>query len=257
MRISATIITWNEESNLRRACESLQGVADEVIVVDSESRDRTVEIARQFTPHVYVQPFIDYSKQKNFAASKSTYPWILSLDADECLSDRLRRSILDQKSVPEPPLAAFRCSRLANYLGGWIHHSGWYPDYKVRLYHRDRARWVGEYVHESLAVDGPIGKLDGDLLHYTAATVEEHIERLNRYTTLAARQAAAKGKKFSMWVCTTSPLLSFLKSYVFRLGFLDGWRGLSIASLAAWYIFVREVKLRELNRAAPDAGEQV
>jgi glycosyltransferase involved in cell wall biosynthesis len=255
MQISATIITLNEENNLRRACESLRGVADEIVIVDSGSRDGTVSIARTYTPHCFTNSFESYSKQKNLASEKATYPWILSLDADECLSEELRASILELKSNPErPDVAGFRCARRAWYLGGWIRHSGWYPDYKVRLYDRDRARWAGEFVHESLQVDGRVEMISGDLLHFTVNSIADHISRLNRYTTLAAQQDVAQGKRATVWKCFVAPPLAFLKSYLLKGGMLDGWRGLCIASFACWYVFLKYVKLRELRHPGRQSG---
>ncbi|MBZ5534399.1 MAG: glycosyltransferase family 2 protein [Acidobacteriia bacterium] len=250
MRISATIITLNEEKNLRRACESLREIADEIIVVDSQSQDCTREVALEFTPHVFMHPFKSYSEQKNLAASKASHPWILSIDADECLSDGLKQSLLGLKSGPAgAEVAAYRFARRANYLGGWIQHSGWYPDYKIRLYDRNRARWVGEYVHETLVVDGPVESLPGELLHYTVLSISDHVSRLDRYTTLAARQSASVGKRFSLMNCLLAPPLTFLKSYFLQGGLLDGWRGLSIAAFASWYVFLKQVKLREIQNS--------
>lgn len=248
MRISATIITLNEEKDLRRACESLQEVADEIIVVDSQSQDCTREVALEFTPHVFMHPFKNYSDQKNLAADKATNPWILSIDADECLSEELRQSLLRLKAGPaRREVAAYRFARRANYLGGWIRHSGWYPDIKIRLYDRARARWVGDYVHESLVVDGPVESLPGELLHYTVDTLSDHVTRLDRYTTLAARHSASEGKRFSLLNCLFAPPLTFLKSYFLQGGILDGWRGLSISAFASWYVFLKQVKLREIQ----------
>lgn len=251
MRISATIITLNEEKNLRRACESLQEVVDEIVVVDSLSQDRTRQVALEFTPHVYEQPFESYSKQKNFAASKAAHDWILSLDADECLSEELKHSIIQLKTLPNPTdVAAYRFARLANYLGGWIRHSGWYPDYKIRLYDRKRARWKGEFVHESLLVDGEVKMLPGDLFHFTVNSISDHIVRLNRYTTLAANQSASEGRKVSLLKCLFAPPLTFLKTYFFQRGFLDGWRGLCIALFAGGYVFLKQAKLWEASSAS-------
>jgi glycosyltransferase involved in cell wall biosynthesis len=248
MQISATIITLNEEKNLRRACESLIGVADEIIVVDSQSQDATRQVALKFTPHVYTHPFENYSAQKNLAASKAAHLWIFSIDADECLSPELKSSLLKLKSVPAgQETAAYRFARRAHYLGGWIRHSGWYPDYKVRLYNRTRARWVGDYVHESLTVDGPVESIQGELLHYTVNSISDHVSRLNRYTTLAAKHSASEGKSFSLVRCVLMPPLTFFKSFILQRGFLDGWRGLCIAAFASWYVFLKEVKLWEIR----------
>lgn len=256
MHISATIITLNEEANIRRACDSLRGVADEIIVLDSGSQDRTREIALEYTPHVFTHIFENYSQQKNLAAAKASHPWILSVDADECLSEDLKRSLLKLKSEGvRNAVAGFRVPRLANYLGEWIRHSGWYPDFKTRLYHRDHARWVGEYVHESLAVNGDVEELSGDLLHYTVNSISEHIARIDRYTRLAANQYAAEGKHFSFLRCLFTPPLTFLRTYVVQLGILDGWRGLCIASFAGWYVFLKQVRLWEIEKAGPrDSG---
>ena len=256
MRISATIITLNEESNLRRACQSLRGIADEIIVVDSLSQDRTREVALEFTPHFYSNPFESYAKQKNLAASKASNPWVLSIDADESVSAELRQSLLSWKGTETPAeLAACRFARKTNYLGGWISHSGWYPDLKVRLYDRERAHWEGDYVHETLIVQGRIKTLSGDLHHYTVSSLSEHVDRLNRYTSLAARQIASEGKRFSFLTCMLAPPIAFFKSYVIRLGLLDGWRGLSIAAFAGWYVFLKQVKLREIVNPATEAAK--
>ncbi len=249
MRISATIITLNEEKNLGRVCESLRGAVDEIVVVDSLSQDRTRQVALEFTSQFFPHPFESYSAQKNVAATKASHPWILSIDADECLSDELRQSILKLKADGAPrDTAAYRFARRARYLGGWIRHSGWYPDYKTRLYDRNRARWVGDYVHESLVVDGPVVLIPGDLLHFTVNSISDHVTRLNRYTTLAANHSASEGKQFSIPGCLFTPPLTFLKTYLLQRGFLDGWRGLCIAAFASWYVFLKQVKLWEFTR---------
>ncbi len=153
MKISAIVITLNEEQNIRAALESLRW-ADEIIVVDSESVDRTVEIARGFTDRVFVRAWPGYSAQKNFAAEQASYDWVFSLDADERVSDELMRELEQIKQSAEPQAAGFEMPRLTSYLGRWIKHSGWYPDYKLRLYNRKRSRWLGDFVHESIEVDG-------------------------------------------------------------------------------------------------------
>src|SRR5437660_743360 len=195
MKITATVITLNEEHNLAAALESLS-FADEIIVVDSESTDRTVEIARQFTDRVFVRPWPGYSAQKNFAAEQASNDWVFSLDADERVSKELGRVIATLKNT-EPPAAGFEMKRCAFYLGRWIKHSGWYPDYKLRLYDRTRGRWRGDYVHETLEADGRVERLEGDLLHYTVRNASQHHLRMDRYTTLAAAKLYAQGKRVS------------------------------------------------------------
>jgi len=251
MKITATVITLNEEHNIAAALESLTW-ADEIIVVDSESTDRTVEIARSFTDRVLVRPWPGYSAQKNFAAHQASNNWIFSLDADERVSTELAREIEQLKRGAEPDAAAFEMPRLTFYLGRWIKHSGWRPDSKLRLYDRNRARWQGEYVHETLQVDGKLKKLSGNILHYTVRDASEHHLRMDRYTTLAAQQSHSQGKGASLASLFLSPVIVFLRSYVFKLGFLDGIPGLAIARFAAHYEFLKNLKLWEMGKRKSD-----
>lgn len=250
MKITAIVITLNEEANIARALRSLAW-ADEIIVADSESRDRTVEISRRFTERVIIRQWPGYSAQKNFAAAEASHDWIFSLDADEEVSADLRREIESLKGAAEPAAAGFEMPRLTFYLGRWIRHSGWYPDYKVRLYDRRRARWVGDYVHEGLSVDGAVARLTGDLLHFTVSDASEHHLRIDRYTTLAAAQARAQGKRASIVSIIFSPALTFIRAYLFKLGFLDGLQGYAIARFAAHYAFLKNLKLWELSKEKP------
>ena len=244
MKITATVITFNEEHNIAAALESLS-CADEIIVVDSESTDRTVEIARGFTDRVFVRPWPGYSAQKNFAAHQAVNDWILSLDADERISSELAREIEQLKQRDEPAAAAFEMPRSTFYLGRWIKHSGWRPDYKRRLYDRHRACWQGDYVHETLEVGEEVERLSGNILHYTVRDASEHQLRMDRYTTLAAEQAYAQGKRATYIQLAVSPVAAFLRSYFLRLGFLDGVAGLAIARFAAHYEFLKKLKLWE------------
>jgi len=248
MKITATVITFNEEHNIAAALESLSW-ADEIIVVDSESTDRTVEIARSFTDRVFVRPWPGYSGQKNFAAHQAVNDWILSLDADERISPELAREIEQLKQRDEPTASAFEMPRLTFYLGRWIKHSGWRPDYKLRLYDRNRARWEGDYVHETLELEGKVERLAGNILHYTVRDASEHHLRMDRYTTLAAKQAYAQGKRATYIQLSLSPVAAFLSSYFFKLGFLDGVAGLAIARFAAHYEFLKKLKLWEMRKA--------
>lgn len=250
MKITATVITLNEEHNIAAALESLAW-ADEIIVVDAESSDRTTEIARGFTDRVIVKPWSGYSKQKNFAAEQAAHDWIFSLDADERVSNELAREI-GQLQRNGTKAAGFEMPRLTFYLGRWIRHSGWRPDYKLRLYDRNRGRWQGDYVHEALEVDGRVEKLAGDILHYTVRDASEHHRRMDRYTTLAAEQAYSQGKHVSPGSLLISPSLVFLRSYILKLGFMDGLPGLAIARFAAHYEFLKNLKLWEM-RSKSDA----
>src|SRR5687768_13967296 len=192
MKITATIITYNEERNIARAMESLR-CCDEIVVVDSGSSDRTAEIAEKLGARVIESPWGGYARQKNYAADCATHDWILSIDADEALSEALEGEIWHiRKNGPQ--FDGYTMPRMAQYLGKWILHSGWYPDRKVRLYDRRKARWVGEFVHESVVVEGRVGHLESDLLHFTCDSLSEHLKTMDRYTTLAAEQLVSQKK---------------------------------------------------------------
>lgn len=247
MKITATVITLNEEHNIAKALESLSW-ADEIVVVDSESTDRTIEIARRFTDRVFVRSWPGYSAQKNFAADEAANDWIFSLDADERVSAELADQIKKLELGVAAP-AAFEMPRLTSYLGRWIRHSGWHPDYKVRLYDRKRGSWQGDYVHEALEMDGRVERIKGNILHYTVRDASEHHLRMDRYTTLAAMQMVSRGKHVSVASLLLSPVVVFLRSYIFKLGFLDGTPGLAIARFAAHYEFLKNLKVWEQQRS--------
>lgn len=241
--ISATIITHNEQDRIAGAIASLS-CCEEVLVVDSGSTDRTREIAQQCGARVLAREWDGYSNQKNFAASEARYDWILSLDADERLSVELAGEIEKWKrSTIEEADAACSMPRRAFYFGAWIRHSGWYPDRKIRLYNRHRARWQGDFVHESLRVDGAIAAFDHDLLHFPYRDWRDHLKRIDRYTQLAADAARAAGKKGNVFRLFFGPPLSFLQTFLMRAGFMDGWRGMAIAVAGARYVFLRELRI--------------
>jgi len=241
-QISATIITLNEEERIAETIASL-ACCDEVIVVDSGSSDRTREIARQRGARVFTRSWEGYSRQKNFAAELAQHDWILSIDADERLSAELAAEITRWKRQREVSVAAAKMPRRAFYLGGWIRHSGWYPDRKIRLYDRRRAHWKGDYVHEWLEVDGAVSKLAGDLLHFPYRSWRDHAERIDRYTRLAADSARNNGRRGSRFKLLFGPPLFFLKTLIVNGGILDGWRGVAIASMGARYVFQREFRI--------------
>jgi glycosyltransferase involved in cell wall biosynthesis len=244
--ISVVLITLNEEKRLEAALKSVAGVASEIIVVDGQSTDGTVRVARKYTEHVFERKWAGFADQKNFANAKAASPWILSLDADERLSPELREELLALKSEGEPECAGFSVPRRVFYLGRWIRHSGWYPDRKVRLFRRDKARWEGDYVHENLALDGPVEKLRAPLHHFTYAGISDHLARINRFSDLGAQKLYAKRKKCRLVHLVGLPFGRFFKSYVLKLGFLDGFPGLVISVLNGYSIFVRYAKLREI-----------
>jgi glycosyltransferase involved in cell wall biosynthesis len=245
MQISATIVTLNEERNVARAIRSLS-FADEIVVVDSGSTDRTREIASGLGAKVIEETWRGYAAQKNYAASCAAHEWILSIDADESVTDKLAQEIQEvKKNGPHADGYAF--PRLAQYLGRWIRHSGWYPDRKVRLYHRARAHWVGDYVHESIRVNGTTGQLQGDLLHYTCDSLSQHLRTMDRYTTLAAEEIRARGGEVTWRRLALDPWWTFARTYFWQRGFLDGPEGLAIAWTAALYTFLKYAKAREVK----------
>jgi glycosyltransferase involved in cell wall biosynthesis len=246
MKISATIISFNEESNIEACLRSLW-FADEIVLVDSESTDRTVEIARRFTDRVFVRPWPGYSEQKNFAAEQARFDWILNLDADERVSEELSQEILGLKNREEPEAAGFEMPRRTFYLGRWIKHSGWYPDFKLRMYRRDRAGWQPRLVHESIVAEGRVERLTGTILHYTVRDASEHHLRIDRYTTLAALEEYSRAKRASLMSLLILPAVTFVRSYIFKLGFLDGIQGLAIARFAAQYVFLKNLKMWEMG----------
>jgi glycosyltransferase involved in cell wall biosynthesis len=245
VKISAAIITYNEERNLPRAIESLR-CCDEILVVDSGSTDRTVEIAQKFGARVLEANWRGYSGQKNFASDQAAHDWVLSIDADEALSEDLEGEIWQLKKNG-PAHDAYTVPRLAQYLGRWILHSGWYPDRKIRLFDRRKARWYGEYVHESVRSDGRIGELEGNLLHYTCGSLSEHLKTMDRYTTLAAEEIAARRKPVGYRHLLLDPPWTFFKSYILQRGFQDGVEGLAIANMAALYTFLKYAKARFMS----------
>ena len=243
-RLSVCLITLNEERNLPRALSSIEGIADEIVVVDCGSQDRTREIARTHGAKVVVRGWLNFAEQKNSAAEGARNNWILFLDADEEVSPALRESLLEWKQKqPEFPL--YEIARRTRYLGTWIKHSGWYPDYQKRLYERGSANFSG-IVHESLRFEGKVGRIRGDLLHYTMDSFAEHADKVERYTTLAARQMYEAGKRSwrgAMWLATP---WSFFNTFVLRGGFLDGYRGWLISRMAARSVWLKFKKLGKL-----------
>lgn len=258
--LTAILIAYNEERDLPRALASLEGVADEIILVDSGSTDRTCEIALARGARVYTRQLDSLAEQKNYAASFASNNWLLSIDCDEEISPELRASLLAWKQSA-PDEAGYNISNLTNYLGGWIRHSGWYPDYKVKLYRRDQGRFMN-VLHEAVKLDGPAGRLDGHLLHYTIRSYAEHRAKLDFLTTMAAEDMFSRGRKSWRAAMIFAPPWTFFQRLVFQLGVLDGWRGWLIAWLSGTYIYLKYRKLGRLRagetltrRSWPNPGE--
>lgn len=246
-RLSICIIVENEEDNLPRLLKSVSGMADEIVVLDGGSTDRTAEIAREFGAKVFHRAFTTFAEQKNHAASLASNDWILLLDADEALSEELKISI-EQWRREEPKYDVYEMARLTWYLGAWIRHSRWYPDWQRRLYRRDKMQFSGA-IHEALRFPGNPGRLRGDLLHYTIRNFSEHEAKVERYTSAGAQEMFAQGKRrwrAAMWLATP---WSWIHHFILGAGFLDGHRGALIAQMAARSVRMKFAKLGKLVAA--------
>ena len=246
-KLSVVVICRDEESNIRDCLESVKW-ADEIVVVDSGSTDRTLEIARRYTDHVHHHDWEGYGKQKDFAMGLATGDWVLNADADERVSAELAseiRQVLRQET-PEP--VAYSVPRKTFYLGRWITHGGWYPDRKIRLVRRGRGTWGNSPIHESLAVDGSTARLHGDLYHFTYRNISDHLHVIDEFTTLAAERLAAAGTRWVLPRLIFNPPWKFLRMYFLKLGFLDGRAGFIVAALGSAYVFLKYAKLWELRQ---------
>jgi glycosyltransferase involved in cell wall biosynthesis len=247
MKLSAAIITYNEERNIERCLLSLKGIADEIVVVDSFSTDRTKEICLNqnviFIPHV----FEGHIQQKNYAMDCTSGDWVISLDADEALSDELRTSILGIKNKPDSD--GYEMNRLTNYCGHWVRHCGWYPDTKVRLIKKGKARWMGVNPHDRLDIleSGSKGKLQGDILHYSYYTKEDHLKQIEFFGKISSGELFRQGKKSSWPLIVIKVLAQFIKSYFIKLGILDGATGLTISRLSAYATYRKYKMLIDLH----------
>jgi glycosyltransferase involved in cell wall biosynthesis len=245
MKISAVIITYNEEKRLEEALKSIKDIASEIIVVDSFSTDDTVKLAKKYDSKIYSREWTDYADQKNYANKKASHSWILSLDADERLSPELKKEIQKLK-FKETDAAAFSMPRQVYYLGKWIFHSGWYPDRKIRLFKKDKAFWQGEYVHEKLVVDGKVKKLNNPIYHFTYKDISDHLKRIDKFSSLGAKKLYAEGKKCRWYHLVFLPPQRFIQAFFFKAGILDGFAGFVIAVLHSYAIFTRYAKLKEI-----------
>jgi glycosyltransferase involved in cell wall biosynthesis len=251
-RLSVTVITHNEGHHIAGALESVAW-ADEIIVVDSGSSDDTVAIAGRYATRVVQHQWTGYGTQKNFAADLASHDWILSIDADERVAPALADEIRTRLEQG-PDAAGYAVCRVAHYLGRWIRSTDWYPDFHVRLYDRRTARWSEDAVHESIRCSGRVERLRGELQHYPYRDVSEHLAKIDRYTTLIARQWAADGRRTAAWEAIVYPRLAFLRNFILRRGFLDGHTGLVVSLLNSYYVSLKYVKLFEMQQAGSSAA---
>ncbi len=245
-RLSVAVITLNEAHHLRRCLESVAW-ADELVVVDAESADKTVQVAREFTDHVIVRPWAGFAEQKNFALDRCTGEWTLSLDADEEAAPELSAEIMAAVTGARAH-DGYALRRQNVFLDRVIRHGGLYPDWQIRLFRRGQGRFEERVVHESVTVKGSIGRLSGHLVHRSYEGVSDFIERANRYSSLAAEQLIRDGHRVWAGELILGPLGRFLSMYLLKRGFLDGRRGLLLATLYAYYVFMRSAKVWEVTR---------
>jgi len=247
-QISAVIITYNEERNIERCLKSLKGVADDIVVVDSFSTDCTKAICEKNGVRFVQHKFEGFIEQKNWAITQAKFPHILSLDADEALSEKLKSAILEVKE--NWLYDAYFFNRLTNYCGKWIRHTGWYPDRKLRLCDSRKGAWGGENPHDKyiLQVGATQKFIEGDLLHYSYYTITEHISQVNKFTDISSREIFLKRKKASLLKIIFKPVWKFLRDFIFKLGFLDGYYGFVISAVSAFATFTKYLKLRELHK---------
>ena len=244
-RVTATIICFNEEANIREALESVKW-CDEIVVADSFSTDRTVEICREYTDRIFQREWPGFVEQKAFALAQVNTPWVLNLDADERVSPALRSEA--ESVLRDPQADGYYVPRLVYYLGRWWWRGGWYPDYRLRLFRRDHAVWGGMDPHEKVVLRGRTVRLRGPLLHFTYRDTAAHIATINTFTGVAVRELHLRGRKVAMRDLIVRPAWRFFRFYVVRRGFLEGIAGLFVSQTAAFYVFTKYAKLWESRR---------
>jgi glycosyltransferase involved in cell wall biosynthesis len=248
MKLSAAIITFNEERNIERCISSLIGVVDEIVVVDSYSTDATESICKKMDVRFIQNKFEGHIQQKNFALSQITGDWALSLDADEALDETLKQSILEIKA--EPAADGYSMNRLTNYCGHWVKHCGWYPDTKLRMVRKGFAQWTGVNPHDRLEMltNETVLHLQGDILHYSYYTREDHLKQIEYFGDIAAKELFVQGRRITMVEVIFKVIAQFIKSYFLKLGFLDGRTGFTISRLSAYATYRKYLKLIQLHR---------
>ncbi len=255
-KISATIICRDEEAKIGLALESLKGVADEVVVVDSGSTDGTESICRRYTDRFLHREWEGYRSQKQFACDAAAHDWVLSVDADEVVSDRLRLELLSWKRKGDSRFDGYWIPRKTFFMGRWIEHTTWYPDWQLRLFRRDKGRWRGRRVHESFQTEGRVSRFREHLEHYTYSSVSEYLQQLERFSTLAAADYHDAGRRAGWKELALLPPLTFFNNYLMRRGFLDGLPGLSASALSAVSVLFKFLKLREIQDRAETVAKE-
>jgi len=252
--LSVVIIAFNEERNIGRCIDSVKEIADDILVVDSFSNDQTEEISKSKGARVVKHEFLGYIEQKNWAITQSKHPFILSLDADECLSKELIQEIKQIKNNKNGD--AFIMSRKTNYCGKWIHHCGWYPDRKLRLFDSTKGKWGGINPHDKFEMikESKQVMIRGDILHYSYYTLNDHINQANKFAEITARTLFAKGRRATVLQILFSPAVKFIRDYFLRLGFLDGYYGFVICRISAYATFVKYTRLRQLYMFSKNEG---
>ena len=247
LKISGTIITYNEEKNIARCIESILPVCDEIIVLDSLSSDKTKEICLKYNVKFFEQKFLGHVEQKNKAVEFAENDYILSLDADEALTSELQEQILDFKKSPNSD--ALKFNRLTRYIDRWIKNCDWYPDVKIRVWNKNLGKWGGTNPHDLIILEdsSKVRHLRGDLLHYSYNSISDHVTQTNKFTTIAARAAFKNGVRSNNFKIITRPFLKFLKDYFLRKGFLDGRYGFIICYINALSALLKYSKLKDLQ----------
>jgi glycosyltransferase involved in cell wall biosynthesis len=251
-KISICIIAGNEEKNIRRCIESATW-ANEVIVVDSFSTDRTVEICNEYTDRVYQHEWLGYIGQKNLIKDMAKGPWILFLDADEEISPALREEIISEFSSSRiDNVSGYEFPRLVRYLGRWITHGDWYPDIKLRLFRKEKGTCGGKEPHDRTTVIGHVKRLKSPIFHYTYTSINDQLASLNSFTSISAKGKYCDGIQFGLSDVVLRPVLRFMRCYFLRRGFMDGLPGLIVATTVAFGVFIKYAKLWELQRENTD-----
>jgi glycosyltransferase involved in cell wall biosynthesis len=245
--LTVITLTLNEERNIAECLESVRW-ADEILVIDSGSTDRTVEIARRYASRIISLPWKGYGAARNAGLDRAMGEWILWLDADERVTPELATEIREILSAEHSPAAGYSIARRAYFCGKWIRHCGWYPSRVVRLFRKSRGRFSETLVHERLQLDGPVARSHHDILHYTDPDLQHYFAKFNAYTSLAAEDMRAAGRRFHIRDVFIRPAFQFFKMYVLRLGFLDGMHGLVVCGASAAYVFAKYAKLWELTK---------